>query len=150
MWEPRRLTTLWAFTVCYRDSFTSARTEDENAVFGQNADLFKYKAGGIFSYHCGQSITFKDGLSIHIMYHPMIQDNWWTGNNLVGSCRTPSRHQSEIRTEHLSKMCREPYRCANPLAHKGVKTLKGPEIASWPRILKKKGKVVPVTDRVGP
>jgi hypothetical protein len=21
MWEPRRLTTLWAFTVCYRDSF---------------------------------------------------------------------------------------------------------------------------------
>jgi hypothetical protein len=22
MWEPRRLTTLWAFTVCYRDSFT--------------------------------------------------------------------------------------------------------------------------------
>jgi hypothetical protein len=22
MWEPQRLTTLWAFTVCYRDSFT--------------------------------------------------------------------------------------------------------------------------------
>jgi hypothetical protein len=22
MWEPRRLTTLWASTVCYRDSFT--------------------------------------------------------------------------------------------------------------------------------
>jgi hypothetical protein len=22
MWEPRRLTTLWAFMVCYRDSFT--------------------------------------------------------------------------------------------------------------------------------
>jgi hypothetical protein len=22
MWEPRRLTTLWAFTACYRDSFT--------------------------------------------------------------------------------------------------------------------------------
>jgi hypothetical protein len=21
MWEPRRLTTLWAFTACYRDSF---------------------------------------------------------------------------------------------------------------------------------
>jgi hypothetical protein len=21
-WEPRRLTTLWAFTACYRDSFT--------------------------------------------------------------------------------------------------------------------------------
>jgi hypothetical protein len=22
MWEPRRLTTLWAYTACYRDSFT--------------------------------------------------------------------------------------------------------------------------------
>jgi hypothetical protein len=22
MWEPRRLTTLWAFTACYMDSFT--------------------------------------------------------------------------------------------------------------------------------
>jgi hypothetical protein len=22
MWEPRRLTTLWASTACYRDSFT--------------------------------------------------------------------------------------------------------------------------------
>jgi hypothetical protein len=22
MWEPRRLTTLWAFTACYRDSYT--------------------------------------------------------------------------------------------------------------------------------
>jgi hypothetical protein len=22
MWEPRRLTTLWAFTACYNDSFT--------------------------------------------------------------------------------------------------------------------------------
>jgi hypothetical protein len=22
MWNPRRLTTLWAFTACYRDSFT--------------------------------------------------------------------------------------------------------------------------------
>jgi hypothetical protein len=22
MWEPRRLTTLWAFTACYRDNFT--------------------------------------------------------------------------------------------------------------------------------
>jgi hypothetical protein len=22
MWEPRRLTTLWVFTACYRDSFT--------------------------------------------------------------------------------------------------------------------------------
>jgi hypothetical protein len=22
MWEPRRLTTLWAFAACYRDSFT--------------------------------------------------------------------------------------------------------------------------------
>jgi hypothetical protein len=27
MWEPRRLTSLWAFTACYRDSFTSFFTE---------------------------------------------------------------------------------------------------------------------------
>jgi hypothetical protein len=26
MWEPRRLTTLWASTACYRDSFTSSFT----------------------------------------------------------------------------------------------------------------------------
>jgi hypothetical protein len=25
MWEPRRLTTLWAFTACYRDSFALSR-----------------------------------------------------------------------------------------------------------------------------
>jgi hypothetical protein len=23
MWEPRRLTTIWAFTACYRESFAS-------------------------------------------------------------------------------------------------------------------------------
>jgi hypothetical protein len=27
MWEPRRLTTLWAFTACYRDSFTFLQIE---------------------------------------------------------------------------------------------------------------------------
>jgi hypothetical protein len=27
MWEPRRLTTLWAFTACYRDSFTFFKTQ---------------------------------------------------------------------------------------------------------------------------
>jgi hypothetical protein len=26
MWEPRRLTTLWAFAACYRDSFISTFT----------------------------------------------------------------------------------------------------------------------------
>jgi hypothetical protein len=25
MWDPQRLTTLWAFTACYRDSFTFFR-----------------------------------------------------------------------------------------------------------------------------
>jgi hypothetical protein len=34
MWEPRRLTTLWATTACYRDSFTlltaSAHGKEEN------------------------------------------------------------------------------------------------------------------------
>jgi hypothetical protein len=27
MWEPRRLTTLWASTACYRDSFTFLRAK---------------------------------------------------------------------------------------------------------------------------
>jgi hypothetical protein len=27
MWEPRRLTTLWAFTACYRDNFTFSFNE---------------------------------------------------------------------------------------------------------------------------
>jgi hypothetical protein len=26
MWQPRRLTTLWAFTACYKDSFTFYHT----------------------------------------------------------------------------------------------------------------------------
>jgi hypothetical protein len=26
MWEPRRLTTIWAFTACFRDSFTFTST----------------------------------------------------------------------------------------------------------------------------
>jgi hypothetical protein len=28
MWEPRRLTALWAFTVCYRDNFTLPQRPD--------------------------------------------------------------------------------------------------------------------------
>jgi hypothetical protein len=38
MWEPRRLTTLWAFTVCYRDSFTFTLPFiyfQSNLLFGQ-------------------------------------------------------------------------------------------------------------------
>jgi hypothetical protein len=34
MWEPRRLTTLWAFMACYRDSFTFfTYTEDGGSMF---------------------------------------------------------------------------------------------------------------------
>jgi hypothetical protein len=43
MWEPRRLTTLWAFTACYRDSFTFLpRPEDAwetgSAAAGKGTD----------------------------------------------------------------------------------------------------------------
>jgi hypothetical protein len=34
MWEPRRLTTLWFFTACYRDSFTFFFFYDPMLVFG--------------------------------------------------------------------------------------------------------------------
>jgi hypothetical protein len=30
MWEPQHLTTLWAFTACYRDSFTFLYNKNEN------------------------------------------------------------------------------------------------------------------------
>jgi hypothetical protein len=33
MWEPRRLTTLWAFTACYRDSFAFLSASQEVPVF---------------------------------------------------------------------------------------------------------------------
>jgi hypothetical protein len=52
MWEPRRLTTLWAFTACYRDSFTFFTVSlkstmkqftwlppDFSIYFGQNRDV---------------------------------------------------------------------------------------------------------------
>jgi hypothetical protein len=32
MWEPRRLTTVWAFTACYRDSFTFTNLRVERMV----------------------------------------------------------------------------------------------------------------------
>jgi hypothetical protein len=32
MWEPRRLTTLWAFTTCYRDSFIFYHKRSENFI----------------------------------------------------------------------------------------------------------------------
>jgi hypothetical protein len=33
MWKPRLLTTLWAFTVCYRDSFTFLRLLSQHCTF---------------------------------------------------------------------------------------------------------------------
>jgi hypothetical protein len=33
MWEPRRLTTLWAFTACYRDSITFSLTLISDEIF---------------------------------------------------------------------------------------------------------------------
>jgi hypothetical protein len=33
MWEPRRLTTLWAFTACYRDSFTFFSNPGRGKIF---------------------------------------------------------------------------------------------------------------------
>jgi hypothetical protein len=32
MWEPRHLTTLWAFTACYRDSFPITRKADNTTL----------------------------------------------------------------------------------------------------------------------
>jgi hypothetical protein len=40
MWEPRRLTTLWAFTACYRDSFTYTCTSV--CVFFESFDMSRW------------------------------------------------------------------------------------------------------------
>jgi hypothetical protein len=36
MWEPRRLTTLWASTACYRDGFTFIYNQSFLSVFTDN------------------------------------------------------------------------------------------------------------------
>jgi hypothetical protein len=38
MWEPRRLTTLWASTSCYRDSFTFIISWHENPLLGRDRE----------------------------------------------------------------------------------------------------------------
>jgi hypothetical protein len=45
MWEPRRLTTLWAFTACYRDSFTfhNIRNIVTYFSFGRQISLDSYE-----------------------------------------------------------------------------------------------------------
>jgi hypothetical protein len=40
MWEPRPLTTLWAFTVCYRDSFTFLCMKSHNCTHDATWVLF--------------------------------------------------------------------------------------------------------------
>jgi hypothetical protein len=47
MWKPRRLTTLWAFTACYRDSFT---------FLDELYDYAFYMANGESSYYCGACV----------------------------------------------------------------------------------------------
>jgi hypothetical protein len=37
MWKPRRLTTLWAFTACYRDSFTFLLTYSKLVIYSLTA-----------------------------------------------------------------------------------------------------------------
>jgi hypothetical protein len=48
MWEPRRLTTMWASTVCYRDSFTfffvttGYRLEDCGSILNKGRLIFLF------------------------------------------------------------------------------------------------------------
>jgi hypothetical protein len=68
--------------------------------------------------------------------------SWSNGVSIPSSIRDSYRTQ----LEYVSKT----YRCANSLASEGVRALEGSKIASWPRIIKKKCKVSPVTGRGGP
>jgi hypothetical protein len=56
MWEPRRHTTLWAFTACYRDSFTFLPfiflglfdPEDGGGVFLRNVGLLSTRYTALY------------------------------------------------------------------------------------------------------
>jgi hypothetical protein len=43
MWESRRLTTLWAFTACYGDSFTFTYIVDLTQIISVNSGIFLLK-----------------------------------------------------------------------------------------------------------
>jgi hypothetical protein len=54
MWDPQRLTTLWAFTVCYRDSFTFTFTY---RIKPYNPDIL---ADHIFEYELVLAVNGED------------------------------------------------------------------------------------------
>jgi hypothetical protein len=77
MWEPRRLTTLWAFTACYRDSFTF--------------DLF-FRPGGavctatdVPTRHVNKNVPFKPGC--------FLENNLGWGGGQRVSKKVYSRHK---------------------------------------------------------
>jgi hypothetical protein len=59
MWEPRRLTALWAFTACYRDSFTffcSTLRRIWNNKTRKDAQITFYKAKVVPTFTYGSEI----------------------------------------------------------------------------------------------
>jgi hypothetical protein len=45
MWDPQRLTTLWAFTACYRDTFTLFYIEQYGSAFLLLNETDRYAGG---------------------------------------------------------------------------------------------------------
>jgi hypothetical protein len=56
MWEPRRLTTLWASTACYRDSFTFFTSIIDSSACSSNGSLAKHE-GPVVTWPCAESCS---------------------------------------------------------------------------------------------
>jgi hypothetical protein len=79
MWAPRRLTTLWAFTACYRDSFifllshylSGGTEEDKESLSQENPELtaasLKYETRAL-TQHWASAVVLKLWSA----------DHWWS------------------------------------------------------------------------
>jgi hypothetical protein len=57
IWEPRRLTTLWAFMACYRDSFTFLFCYHETVT--KEGDLHIFDSKPVNTNHAFTSVTIE-------------------------------------------------------------------------------------------
>jgi hypothetical protein len=71
MWEPRRLTTLWTSTACYRDSFTYIRVLCCTSVstrFSQTKRHRSYVKNSLFSFETTRTKQKKDASNISYIF----------------------------------------------------------------------------------
>jgi hypothetical protein len=75
MWEPRRLTTLWAFTACYRESFITRRTflyaTTPLLVLGSTCSLREVEAGRFSFGRSGKSMMLTRHIYLYLDLDPV-------------------------------------------------------------------------------